>query len=275
MMGELRDAAGTVHRTIEGRARIVSLVPSVTELLFDLDLGPQVVGRTTFCVHPRHALAGIPKVGGTKTLRLDRLEALAPSHVIVNVDENRLEDVEAMSRFVPSIVVTHPVAPRDNIELFALIGGIFDRGVAARRLARTLEGELALTARAAGWLPARKVLYLIWREPWMTVSRSTYISRMLALVNWETVGHDAHTRYPEVDLAGDSARAADVVLLSSEPFPFRTKHVPELRRVLPPETEIAFIDGEYASWYGSRAPAGVRYLRELAMSRAGRAQATV
>ena len=270
------DAAGTPHRTVTEPARIVSLVPSITELLFDLALDEQVVGRTTFCIHPAEPLEAVAKVGGTKTLRLDRLKASAPSHVIVNVDENRLEDVEAMRGFVPNVVVTHPIEPTDNIGLCQLIGGIFDRDTNAARLSHALERELALTAQDADSLPPKRVLYLIWREPWMTISKPTYISRMLALVNWETLGSDPETRYPEVDWGDLGLADADLVLLSSEPFPFKEKHRPEVSRQLAGSAEgptltqprnrakICLIDGEYISWYGSRAIAGLRYLRHLA-----------
>ena len=107
----LRDAAGTMHAPASGDARIVSLVPSVTELLFDLGVGDRVVGRTPFCIHPREGVAHVKRVGGTKTPRLDRIRALKPTHVIVNVDENRREDADALAAFVPNVVVTHPLAP--------------------------------------------------------------------------------------------------------------------------------------------------------------------
>ena len=120
----LRDAAGTLHAAAPD-ARIVSLVPSITELLFDLGLGDRVVGRTGFCVHPRPAVRDVPKVGGTKDVKLDALRALAPTHVIVNVDENEASTVDELRRFVPHIVVTHPNAPGDNLALYALLGGMF------------------------------------------------------------------------------------------------------------------------------------------------------
>ena len=105
----LRDAAGTMHAPASGDVRIVSLVPSITELLFDLGVGSRVVGRTPFCIHPHDGVAGIPRVGGTKTPRLERIRALEPTHVIVNADENRREDAEALAAFVPNVVVTHPL----------------------------------------------------------------------------------------------------------------------------------------------------------------------
>ena len=250
-------------------------MPSLTELLFELGLGSQVVGRTTFCVHPVPAVEAVPRVGGTKKVRLDRLRALAPTHVLVNIDENRREDVDAIAEFIPHVVVTHPVEPRDNLDLYRLIGGIFNRPTEAAAMARAFEAELTVTRAAARHLPQRRALYLIWKEPWMTVSRPTYISKMLALVNWHTVADHPDLRYPEIALETELLSKTDLVLLSSEPFPFKQHHADALRARLDRQfatqgaegartPKIALIDGEYTSWYGSRAVAGLGYLRGLA-----------
>ena len=262
---ERTDWAGRVHARAGPAPRIVSLVPSITELLFDLGLGPFVAGRTTFCVHPREAVDSVPRVGGTKTVRLDRLRGLAPTHVIVNVDENRKEDVEAIESFVPHVIVTHPLAPDDNPGLYRLLGSIFGREEAAARLAGRFADALAAVEEAAARLPPHRVLYLIWKEPWMTVSRDTYISRTLALVNWETAAHDPGVRYPEVALDEALFAGVDLVLLSSEPYPFKPEHA-ALVRAAPGGggMPIALIDAEMVSWYGSRAIPGLRYLADFA-----------
>lgn len=254
------DAVGTAHGPAGEGARIVCLVPSITELICDLGLAAQLVGRTGFCIHPRDVVAAIPKVGGTKDVNLDRLRALSPTHVVVNVDENRRETVDEIARFVPSVIVTHPLEPHDNLYLYRLLGGIFGRAAEAERLCAGFTDELErLAAATRGSTP---VLYLIWREPWMTVSRETYISRTLALIGWETVPAVSDTRYPEVDLAA-TAGEVERVLLSSEPFRFRQKHIPEVAALVP-TARVSLIDGEMTSWYGSRAIAGLRYLGELA-----------
>ena len=126
MPGEsLRDAAGTLHQRAGPDARIVSLVPSITELVCDLGLAGQLVGRTGFCVHPREQLRAIPKLGGTKDVDIAALRTLAPSHVILNIDENEKPLAAALGQFVPHLVVTHPLGPLDNPPLYRLIGGIF------------------------------------------------------------------------------------------------------------------------------------------------------
>ena len=259
------DYAGREHPRAGSAPRIVSLVPSITELLFDLGLGPFVAGRTTFCVHPRPAVESVPRVGGTKTVRIDRLRRLAPTHVVVNVDENRRSDVEAIESFVPHVIVTHPLAPADNPALYRLLGSIFGREEAAKRLAGAFAEALAAVEEAAGRLPPRRVLYLIWKEPWMTVSRDTYISRTLALVRWETAAHDPAARYPEVTLDERLLAGVDLVLLASEPYPFKPAHA-ALVRAAPggSEVPIALIDAEMVSWYGSRAIPGLRYLARFA-----------
>ncbi len=230
----LVDAVGTRHTPARRDARIVSLVPSITELVCDLGLAAQLVGRTGFCVHPREVVRLIPKVGGTKDVDLDKVRALGATHVILNVDENREEDARALAEFVPQLIVTHPLAPLDNLALYRLM------------------------------FPLDRVLYLIWKNPWMTVSRDTYVSRMLALVKWETVPAECGDRYPEIELDSGVLDGVDAVLLSSEPYSFREGHVAELRaEPLVAKKRIALIDGEMTAWYGSRAIEGLGYLRRF------------
>ncbi|MDR3378944.1 helical backbone metal receptor [Cupriavidus basilensis] len=274
----LQDAAGVLHRPATGEVRIASLVPSVTELLFALGLGPLMVARTGFCIHPEPAVRAVAKVGGTKDVNLERLRALAPTHVVVNIDENRRETVDEMRAFVPHVIVTHPCTPADNLALYRLLGGIFGRLAEAESLCAAMASELA-QVRARQW-PARKVLYAIWQDPWMTVSRETYISQMLALVNWQTwPSADAmpqacvdgecsrpntpQTRYPSFRWNDALVREIDLVLLSSEPYRFTEAHVDALERQI--GKEVLLIDGEMVSWYGSRAVEGVRYLSRFAV----------
>ena len=212
----LVDASGHRHQPHSGPARIVSLVPSLTELVCDLGLAGQLVGRTGFCIHPRAILKTIPKVGGTKDVNLARLRELAPTHVIVNVDENRRECVEEIAACVPHVIVTHPCTPEDNLPVYRLLGGIFGREAEAERLCADLAAALD-DARAVGAsLPAEKVLYLIWRQPWMTVARSTYISAMLGAVGWQTVPEADEPRHDrlvgpdrDVDVEGTAHRRSD------------------------------------------------------------------
>lgn len=257
----LTDAAGQTHPAARGAVRIVSLVPSITELVCELGLAGALVGRTGFCVRPRAALRRVPKVGGTKDVDLDTVRALAPTHVIVNVDENRRETAAALAAFVPHVVVTHPLAPRDNVALYRLLGGMFGREREAAALEARFDSAYARALRAGEALARERVLYLIWRDPWMTVGTDTYISRTLAAVGWETWPRAADARYPEVALDAATLGAVDVVLLSTEPYRFRARDVAALaRRPGLAGKRVALIDGAMASWYGSRAILALDYL---------------
>ena len=252
--------------------RIASLVPSLTELVVALGLAPHLVARTGFCIHPADAVRSIPKVGGTKDVNLAKLQGLAPTHVLVNVDENRRETVTALRAFdpAPEIVVTHPLHPEDNLALVAQLlrhfGHVPGVQVRAAALTAALRRELQLT-RPESRVP-QQVLYLIWRDPWMTVARDTYLSRMLARVNWQSLpdvcgGVAGAARYPV--LQGSEPWLADVqqVLLSSEPYAFGAAHLAEAQELCP-NAQVRCVDGELLSWYGARAVPGLRYLRELA-----------
>ena len=197
-------------------------------------------------------------MGGTKTVRLDRLRDFVPTHVIVNVDENRKEDVEAIESFAPHVIITHPLEPNDNPGLYRLLGSIFGKEEAAERLAAAFAGELVAVqeaARAAAAPPG--ALPHSGRSRGMTVSRDTYISRTLALVNWETAAHDPRVRYPEVALNEALFAGVDLVLLSSEPYPFKPEHA-ALVRAAPggARVPIGLIDAEMVSWSTGAARSG-------------------
>ena len=250
--------------------RIASLVPSLTELVVALGLREHLVARTGFCIHPIEQLREVPKVGGTKDVNLAKLRRLRPTHVLLNVDENRRETFDALRDFVPELIVTHPCAPEDNLALlqqlldaFGELPGVRERAAALRD---ELERELELTQPAGR--PPQAVLYLIWREPWMTVARDTYISRMLARVNWLTLpdangGASGAARYPTITGDEPWLRQVQRVLLSSEPYRFDTSHIAQAQ-ALCPQAQVQLVDGELLSWYGPRAAQGLRELRRLA-----------
>ena len=260
---KLVDALGVEHRPLARTEtpRIVSLVPSLTELLCDLGLVDALVGRTGFCIHPAATVRGIAKVGGTKNVNVEKIRKLAPTHLIVNIDENEKPTVDALAAFIPAVIVTHPLDPRDNLGLYRLLGGIFGADEAAARLCAAFEQEYAALA-ALPPRPLQRVLYCIWQDPWMTVSRDTYIARMLALAGmqqWQAAG--GQSRYPVFNWSDALANEIDEVLLSSEPYRFTEDHVDAIERQTGKPARL--VDGEMMSWYGSRAIAGLRYLRAL------------
>lgn len=269
---QLTDAVGRPHAPAGPDTRIVCLVPSLTELLFTLGLGSRVVGRTGFCVHPKPEVKKVAKVGGTKDFDLEKIRALAPTHLIVNVDENPRERVEAAALFVPNVIVTHPMAPIENLALYRLLGGIFRAEAEAERLAREFEAAYREAVEATSRQPRERVLYLIWKDPWMTISLDTYIARTLASVGWDQIDMGNANRYPALYLESIPGRV-DRVLLSSEPYAFRPRDVEPVREVMNVTSpvpghsvrtvKVSLIDAEMTSWYGSRAIEGMRYLASL------------
>jgi ABC-type Fe3+-hydroxamate transport system substrate-binding protein len=265
----LVDAVGRHHLPAPD-ARIVCLVPSITELLCELGLAGRLVGRTGFCIHPRTVVQAIPKVGGTKDVNVDKIRRLAPTHVVVNIDENEKPTVDRLAEFVPNVVVTHPNTPRDNLTLARLMGGIFGADAAAERWCAAFEEACARlradVTRAPA--PARTVLYCIWQDPWMTVSNGTYIASMLAELGWQ-VPDLGTERYPRFAWSQALVDKLDAVLLSTEPYRFTQAHADALEKQL--GIPVFLVDGEMMSWYGSRALAGIQYLREVRAMMEGQA----
>ena len=268
----MKDAVGRSHAPAEPDARIVCLVPSITELLFALGLGWRVVGRTGFCVHPKPEVKKVAKVGGTKDFDLEKIRALAPTHLVVNVDENPRERVETAAAFVPNVIVTHPMGPLENPALYRLLGGIFRAEAEAESLAREFQAAYREAVEATSRQPRERVLYLIWKDPWMTISRDTYIARTLESAGWDQIDVGNPDRYPTLYLESVLGRV-DRVLLSSEPYAFRPRDVEavkEATNVTSPvpghsvrTITVSLIDAEMTSWYGSRAIEGMRYLASL------------
>jgi ABC-type Fe3+-hydroxamate transport system substrate-binding protein len=256
----LNDAAGA-HHLPDPHARIVSLVPSITELLCELGLAAQLVGRTGFCIHPAALVAAIPKVGGTKDVNIEKIRQLAPTHLVVNIDENEQPTVAALAEFIPHIVVTHPLAPRDNLALARLMGAVFCADDQARAWCAQFETEYA-ALRATPQGPPQTMLYCIWQDPWMAVSQDTYIARMMAEIGWSVPLLDDAARYPRFEWSAQLVERIDGVLLSTEPYRFTEVHADALERQI--GKPVHLVDGEMMSWYGSRSLAGLRYLRQIA-----------
>lgn len=255
----LIDALGQHHQVAQSSPRIVSLVPSLTELLFDLGLGSYVVGRTGFCIHPATQVAAVPKVGGTKDVNIEKIRRLAPTHLIVNIDENEKPTVDMLTEFVPHIIVTHPITSRDNLALYDLFGSIFNVPDAATALMQAFELAYAQVQPAT---PPERVLYCIWRDPWMSIGPDTYISHMLALKgwqHWQFAGNPA--RYPVFEWDQLPLAQIDRILLSSEPYRFTAAHCAQLQQTL--QRPVQCVDGEMLSWYGSRAVQGLVYLQNI------------
>nr|WP_189347723.1 helical backbone metal receptor [Undibacterium macrobrachii] len=266
----LIDAIGTVHSPVSEleQPRIACLVPSITELLCELGLAKFMVARTGFCIHPKELVCDIPKVGGTKDVNVEKLRKLAPTHLIVNIDENEKPTVDLLAQFIPHVVVTHPVCPQDNLAMYRLLGTIFHVSQRAEQLCAAFEVNLS---RLQPDPQGKRVLYCIWKDPWMTVSRDTYIAQMLALRGWQQwqsvpSGTDKSElkRYPTFEWSDELLDTIDIVLLSTEPYSFTQTHATELQQQI--RKPVILVDGEMLSWYGSRAVAGLSYLAQLKLS---------
>ena len=242
--------------------RIVSLCPSLTELVFDLGLGDDLVGLTRFCVHPADKVGGVEQVGGTKDPDIARIIALAPDVVLLNEEENRIEDAEALRSEGLLLHASFPKTAADTAEMVRSIGDRLSSRDAAERIARDIEERAARAAASAG--DAVRWAYLIWRKPWMAVGAGTFAHDLLCLGGGENVFGDAAERYPRVSPEELALRDPGLVLLCTEPFPFECAHADELAEATGlPRRRFVIADGEYLSWHGSRTPDGIDYAAAL------------
>jgi len=225
--------------------RIISLVPSLTELLVDFGLKDRIAGRTRFCVHPAEAVEEIPIIGGTKNPRLEKIREMNPDYILANREENRKEDIRELETDF-QVTVTDISTIEDALITIHELGDEFGVPGKAKKLIDTITKLLEKRPEE----PPMDVAYFIWRDPWMTVGRDTYIHDVLKHWNLHNVFRD-RTRYPKINLHAVQARNPDLILLSSEPYPFKEKHLPEIEDFFP-DTRILLADGEWFSWYGSR-----------------------
>jgi len=240
--------------------RIVSLVPSQTELLVDLGLESSIVGITKFCVHPEQLLKNKTVVGGTKQLHLDKIKALSPDVILCNKEENTKDLVLELGAIAP-VHVSDVHSFEDALELISLYGDLFSVEDQSRDLIEKIRREQQNFSTFIADQPQLKVAYFIWKSPWMVAASHTFIDQMLRLNRFENSFGDFE-RYPEIELAEIGERQPEAILLSSEPFPFKSTHVEALRAIFP-KTKILIVDGEFFSWYGSRLLKAFDYFKKL------------
>ncbi|SEH91950.1 ABC transporter substrate-binding protein [Epilithonimonas hominis] len=235
--------------------RIVSLVPSITETLFDLGLTTdEIVGRTKFCIHPKDYVDKIEIIGGTKNLNIDKIKSLKPDFIIANKEENIKEQVEELMKDF-KVLVTNVETLEDNYYLLKQLGHRFGKEEKAQFFnLKTYEAFDILKSEKR-----LKVAYLIWKNPYMTVGGDTFISRILEELGFENLFNN-QKRYPEIQL--EDLKSADLIFLSSEPFPFKEKHIAEIQEVCKNQ-KIKIVDGEAFSWYGTHIAKCGEYYREL------------
>lgn len=245
--------------------RIISLVPSQTELLFDLGLEESIVGITKFCVHPYHLKSTKKIIGGTKKVHYEKIRLLQPDIIIANKEENTLEIVEELQKICP-VWVTNIVTIEDNLQMISDFGQLFNKRTEAQKWIDKTNFALADFQYFIKDKEVQKVAYFIWANPYMVAGGDTFINELLKLNKFENI-YDNNPkyegRYPEVvvqkmRIQGDP----DLVLLSSEPFPFKDEHAFELGRHTH-HAKTIFVDGEMFSWYGSRVFKAFDYFKKL------------
>jgi len=266
-LGPFRDASEATLVLPAAPRRIVSLVPSITEILFALGVGDAVAGCTIYCTQPPEGVAAKARVGGEKNPALDAIRALGADLVIANVEENLREHVEALRGWGIPVYVTYPRTVADGVRLVRELGevtGAAERGAA---IAAALEADLARTLGARGAGPRPRVFCPIWRRPYMAVGGDTYANDMLSACGGDNVFAGAAARYPAVTLEEVAAAAPDVILLPDEPYRFRRAHVadfaPYLDMPAVARGRIHLVDGKLLTWYGPRIGAALRELGAL------------
>lgn len=247
--------------------KIVSLVPSQTELLFDLGLRDEVVGITKFCVYPDEWFRTKTRIGGTKNISIEKIKQLSPDLILANKEENVKEQVEELATYF-NVHTTDIKTLNDAIEMIVDVGELVSKKQEARLIAKKIEVNFRALATplniTQNLKPRTKnptLLYLIWNNPFMSVGNDTFIHNMLTLCSYENVCRNLQ-RYPEISSEKIAHLKPDIIFLSSEPFPFKQKHINELKAISP-ASKIMLVNGAFFSWYGSRLVNAPVYFEQL------------
>lgn len=246
-----------MQRTVEVNStvsRIVSLVPSQTELLVDLGLREQLVGVTKFCIHPENLRREVQVIGGTKNVKTELVRSLHPDLVIGNKEENSQADIEALEPHLPTWM-SDIFDLEDALEMIRKVGELTGTSKKAQEIIGQIRENFSLLEPFKQ--QQQRVLYLIWKDPYIAAGKNTFIDAMLHTLGFENAVSEA--RYPEADFTGP---APDYIFLSSEPYPFKEKHIEELQ-IQFPQSQVVLVDGEYFSWYGSRLIGAPAYFMQL------------
>lgn len=236
--------------------RIISLVPSQTELLSDLRLDKFVVGITKFCIHPESWFRNKTRVGGTKQINLDVIDRLNPDLIIGNKEENERSQIEELSQRYP-VWMSDITTLSDALNMIKAVGEITNASERVDELTQSIQTKFKQIQRSPS---TKSVLYLIWNNPYMATGRDTFVDNMLSICGLKNYINES--RYPELSIEELIELNPDLVLLSSEPYPFKEKHIEQLRQILP-DAQIKLVNGEMFSWYGSRLLKAPDYFQEV------------
>lgn len=266
------DASGVIVELARPPRRIVSLVPSTTELLCALGLEDALVGVTVYCVEPRDVVREKTRIGGEKNPDLEKIQALDPDLVVANVEENRREDIDRLRAWSIPVWVAYPRTVAEGIGFIGELGALTGAEVRARALLQELEPLHERVRAACARRPPAAVFYPIWRGPYMTINANTYIHDMLRVCGGRNIFGDRPERYPTVTLDEVAALRPEVILLPDEPFRFRRAHVadfdayPDVPAVR--DGRIHLVDGKPFSWHGPRIAEALRTVPGLIEGRA-------
>jgi ABC-type Fe3+-hydroxamate transport system substrate-binding protein len=238
--------------------RIVSLVPSQTELLADLGLESQLVGITKHCIHPPGLLRTKTIIGGTKNFQIEIIDDLKPDLIIGNKEENYVEGIEQLKR-KHAVWLSDIVTVSDAYSMISSLGELTN----TEEKARLIKDQIAERFQSVKKKSAQSVLYLIWRKPWMAAAAATFIDSILTMLNLKNA-LEGVTRYPQLSTEQIADLRPDFIFLSSEPYPFREKHIDELKKISP-SSRVMLVDGEMFSWYGSRLLKAADYFNHLSL----------
>lgn len=241
--------------------RIVSLVPSQTELLVDLGLESLLVGITKFCVHPKNLCDEKPIMGGTKKVHFDKIRAQNPDIILCNKEENTKEMVLELEKIAP-VHVSDVEVLSDVFVLIQQYGSLFQVSEKAAEIINIIKNKATDLQEFISNKPSKRVAYLIWKKPWMAVGKDTFIDYLLDFNRFTNVFVNEDSRYPNIDLESIPVKETELVLLSTEPFPFQEKHAKKLRQKFK-NMEVEIVDGEFFSWYGSRLIKAFDYFKRL------------
>jgi ABC-type Fe3+-hydroxamate transport system substrate-binding protein len=265
-LGPFRDASGTTLTLSAPPRRIVSLVPSITETLFALGAGDDVAGCTIYCREPADGVATKTRVGGEKNPRLDVIRDLGADLVVANVEENVREHVETLRGWGVPVYVCYPRTVAEGIRLVRDLGEVTARAGRGAELAGELTAALD-AVRAASAARRARVFCPIWRQPYMTINRDTYVHDVLAECGADNVFAERAERYPVVELSAVAAAAPDVIVLPDEPYRFRRAHLADFapHATIPAISDgrVHFVDGKLLTWYGPRIAEALRALPPL------------
>jgi ABC-type Fe3+-hydroxamate transport system substrate-binding protein len=239
--------------------RIISLVPSQSELLAELKLDDQVIGITKFCIHPKKWWKNKTRVGGTKNYNIDLINQLNPDLIIANKEENSKESLLLLNDKYP-VFISDVRDYSSALNMIKLIGEITNRKSISQNIVSNINHSFKTVF--SDKVRIKKVAYLIWNNPIMTINSDTFISDILGLNGWQNVFNHYDDRYPEINIDILKKAAPDLIFLSSEPFPFSEKHISFFKEHIP-DSKVVLVNGEFFSWYGSRLLLAANYLNKL------------